>query len=975
MSPPLPVPSKAAIRALRGIALGTSCAALGVIVEDRRRRINTLRTAVANKERLKASKHYHQSSLEQLACKLDEAVALAPGIQWQQADASLRKSINEISADDAASKSTTTLNGESSDLFEKQETPIPSPLPQPTTSEHITLQNVSSISRRRIRVPILPKPASGGRQTTEEHAPVAPNGLKRDTEHDIADVERLLARRTQKALTEAVTLFMSRLPPFAAEHVPDKWLQLSASLCKECQSSDRWDDASRILAAVIALGRLEESLYFAHDPVAIVESHIRRRELDRPCSISTLKSAARLYLAKLNKEPQLHGADMENIGKDLIFEAFANKQYNLAHTIHRRALRSAEDPEALARWSIEAFFEKRDYKHVIKIFLLQYSHMRPSAQYFYETLDRVVESVNALNGLSATPVLAALARIECPKGMKLQKRWIIKILQAYHDRHIDLAKTIGLFEMIESVGILDKVRQPQDIHCKLIDIAIRAGNEHVAGTYADEVMRVYPTAKGPISVKLAIFKARTGDWEGVFQSFLEARAGGVSSRSLLGHVLPILREFAQSRTAAEIHQFAMRFATELDLGFHPHMVNLVAKKYGESRDMQGFMGWVEQCARAGFALEPSFCNTVLYNCWAIWKVSYPELKKLHSKFRALSPNCSDAVTQRILSQAAHRQRRVSTQQFRTRARGIRVDKMAYRGRSTNTRDVFETMNQEIMIGRPYSAIAIYKRSRRFGMPFCSHCHRLAVLAACRHKGTDAEPALALIHEAQREGHDVNHAVSVFLKFQIDQLRGSPDDVMIHMRNLIHRFESTQVIISPAVLTHMAMTCAKVGRHSNAIGLCNLARDRAGSRHFCFSKQCIKALATAYAGRLDYTSMESLIDDLSDSRFLTDKTLLLHLKSIRRLVGRLMFSDEQPLFLETLKRGIGLITEARLAARTQGKRISEATLRIVGEALADLQRDNGSKGSKEVARLGAVTHSSIHNVLPETELLERLVSVG
>src|SRR5262245_43240543 len=72
MSPPLPVPSKAAIRALRGLALGTSCA-IGVIVEDRSRRITTLRTAINNKEKIKAARQYH-GALEHVPLQLEEAV-------------------------------------------------------------------------------------------------------------------------------------------------------------------------------------------------------------------------------------------------------------------------------------------------------------------------------------------------------------------------------------------------------------------------------------------------------------------------------------------------------------------------------------------------------------------------------------------------------------------------------------------------------------------------------------------------------------------------------------------------------------------------------------------------------------------------------------------------------------------------------------------------------------------------------------
>ncbi|KXJ95756.1 hypothetical protein Micbo1qcDRAFT_157817, partial [Microdochium bolleyi] len=77
MTTPVPVPSKAAIRALRGLALGTSCA-IGAIVEDRRRRISTLQTAISNKERLQSARQYKSIPGEASSWLPfdDEAVAL-----------------------------------------------------------------------------------------------------------------------------------------------------------------------------------------------------------------------------------------------------------------------------------------------------------------------------------------------------------------------------------------------------------------------------------------------------------------------------------------------------------------------------------------------------------------------------------------------------------------------------------------------------------------------------------------------------------------------------------------------------------------------------------------------------------------------------------------------------------------------------------------------------------------------------------
>ncbi|KAA8575960.1 hypothetical protein EYC84_006125 [Monilinia fructicola] len=61
----LPVPSKGALRALRNIALGTSCTVAftaGMLTEDRRRRIRSAKLVHDNAKKLKSSKQYHESS-------------------------------------------------------------------------------------------------------------------------------------------------------------------------------------------------------------------------------------------------------------------------------------------------------------------------------------------------------------------------------------------------------------------------------------------------------------------------------------------------------------------------------------------------------------------------------------------------------------------------------------------------------------------------------------------------------------------------------------------------------------------------------------------------------------------------------------------------------------------------------------------------------------------------------------------------
>jgi hypothetical protein len=77
----LPVPSNAALRTLRNIALGTSCTVAfttGLLTEDRRRRIHAAREVHNNANKLKSSRKYHSGgsptteSSEDLVLRYDD---------------------------------------------------------------------------------------------------------------------------------------------------------------------------------------------------------------------------------------------------------------------------------------------------------------------------------------------------------------------------------------------------------------------------------------------------------------------------------------------------------------------------------------------------------------------------------------------------------------------------------------------------------------------------------------------------------------------------------------------------------------------------------------------------------------------------------------------------------------------------------------------------------------------------------------
>ncbi|EMR62822.1 hypothetical protein UCREL1_10240 [Eutypa lata UCREL1] len=868
MPPPLPVPSKAAIHALRGLALGTSCA-IGVIVEDRRRRISTLRTAISNKEKLKGSRHYH-GTLEYgtLPLDTDDAVLLnSNDLQWRE------RAGNLDDRDESISKILSTQD------------------------------------------------------------------------------EERLDRALAKFFTSPETSYM-------LEHVGDAWLEISARLSKECQMQRRWEDAGKVLGHVLRCGRIEESWYYAHDPIPIIESYLPPESSNIQCSLDAFSKALRLFLATFTEKPEINRPEVEHIGRRLLGEALALKQFSRIDSIYWRVLVQLDDGSHFTAWVIKALSEHYDYKNVVKYFLLNFSKMSPNNTLFNETVDRVVYAVETMQGLKAALVFRAYARMVNVGDGSLRTRWIMRLLQAHWQRHRKFSRSKELFDEARTLGLLNRVAHPQGIYRVMVEIAIRADELAVANSYYDELVQLYPEMASDIPLKgyFAVARAKAGDWDGVYEDFMEMQPNRRRQQEEYNEAfIMVLKVFVEDHPVAEVRDFVTRYTRDLHVGMHRYMVTLVANKYGQCHDMSGFLAWLEYCDQAGFSLDPVFCNAVLHNCRTRWKFGFDQLKHLVSKMRQLNSSATDDTTERILSQAARAAGGTKMGSRRIHRKAISISKPALVGRSTNNRDVYEAMNQDIGCGKHTAAISIYRRAMRFGMPFCSHCFRLAVTAALELPGRSGPgPAFGLIHNAYEQGQDVSSAVSVFIRVHMDRFRAGTSDVLQHIQNLIARFEALHIVIDPAVLTHAALVCIKLGQHGKAISLCHLAMKRSGNGggggggdgggmvgegggNPCFSRQSFRALLLAYTQTLDVDGLEYLLAALFEqSDFSFERKTLLALRSALKEV-RTYRRDPAAVAVEDLvRRAVAEVKALRVEKMEEGRVISQETLRIMGDALADFQ---------------------------------------
>ncbi len=1013
MSPPLPIPSKAAIHTLRGLALGTSCA-IGVIVEHRRRRISILKTAVANKEKLKASRHYH-GALEYgtLPVDADNAILFnSNDLQWHQQSEKHDDHDEYPRASPPRWKKSTktpeTSDSRNADKIQISETPdlenVSDTQEQPTEpliqQAQITSPQMPGGPPKKepphtepkiarvIRPPKYNTETWGPKLTSPSKyspKPINPVSLA-------SSIQEILSSHDEERLDRALAKFFTcPETSYMLQQCGDAWLDVTSRLSKECQAQSRWEDAHRVLSRVLEGSPIDESWYYAHDPIPIIESCLPPATSEFKCSAGAFSKALPLFMAAFTKKPESNVPDVERIGKRLIMEAVNLGRLASIHSIFWRVLGLMDDGCSFTSWVIKTLSDFHDYKNVVKYFLLNFSKMNPrSDALFNETLNCVVGAVEAMQGMKASQVFRAYARMSTAGDGSLRTRWIMRLLQAHWNRHQDYSQTKALFDEAKTLGLLHRVAHPQGVYRVMVELAIKADEQAMAEFYYDEVLQTCPWLHSDIPLKgyFAVAKAKAGDWDGVYNDFTKMQARRhLQQEEYNDAFIAILKIFAEDHPVAEVRDFVARYVDDLGVGMHRYMVTLVANKYGQCRDITGFLSWLDYCNKAGFSLDPVFCNAVLHNCRTQWKFHFEQLRQLVSTIRRLNPGATDDSTKRILSQSSRSSTpmvspnvSLSSKGKPVRIKTISMNKLAYVGRSMNKRDVYEAMNQEIGSGKHIVAVTIYKRAMRFGMPFCSHCFRLAVTASLELPGHGTGLAFHLIHNAHEQGHDVTFAVSTFIRTQMDQFRGSPVDVIQHMQNLISRFEALRVVIDPAALTHAALVCIKLGHHDKALSLCRVAMERSGAPdNPCFSRQCFRALLKVYTQTLDLNGLEELLTALLANHdgngsgvggsgngsgvggsghggcdFSFEKKTLLTLRMTIKAVQSYRQDPATIAMLDLLQRGIDEVRRIRVEKQQEGKVIAQETLRIMGDALADFesrkQAEEKTKSGKTAGRI-------------------------
>jgi tetratricopeptide (TPR) repeat protein len=993
MSAPVPVRSKVAVTAIRGLIVGTTCS-LALITEDRRRRISNAQHAIQNGDRIRSAKNYRAGGAE-LAIALEEDAVLFDPIQVKWTEAQLRglgrtrerHDVEEHLLRQPLAKDFETQQAESVEPRKTEDVEI--------KQEQETRQHTAFARARRKRPISMIQPKTivdpGIDMTVAKEllkdVSKAPEPSTTTTTSSLAFpeidgittlVEECARTRDLHQLDHAVMVVSQALTLKAGRGgLAETLLNTCALLVRTCQEMGKFNAAADILRAVVQCGQLKESDYYDFRPLELLDglilSELSGNGSDGRVDARRLGLAAEIYLARFRDEPIVRTEQGFTVGKRLLELSFTAKKmdnFGQIEQLYWRCLLHRQNDFEFTQWFITQLHGKGEFKAAVRYFLLAYSKMAPSQASIVETGDVVVASVTAAKSTKAGKVLQKLAKL-CSPSSQLKSVWVAELLQCDWERGQSFDKTVDLFSSIRDSS-LQNVVPLADVYRVMMEISLKAGRQQMLDSYVQVAIETFPEFAFDARVIgiLALAKAQLGDWRGVEQDFLSLQTQVTNKDDIGPAFLPVLEVYAQSHTIHETESFLRHYVDHVGVPICTQIAAFMAKQYAAVRDSESLTSWLGDCARAGVPVDAAFSNAVLAAC-RTYKMPFKELRSLFQKIKSSGGGFTDGSTERIMLEAAlvqsKRQREPAA--FRIKSAKVKTHKaQCLQGKCYSEQDVLLSMKERLAVPRPLQALKIYRRALDNGLDLPDEAHRLAVKATLAQGGGNTDAAYAILATAQSRGRDVSTWAMPILTEQLSHIHPDmyKEEIRVAIQKILDALVQNRIRITEAMLNQTAYACLQAKYARLAIKYATMAAETYGkplngprgkSPELCYNMYNFSVLVQAFAHIEDVEMLRYTIDQAKTRLYWTESLCRKALKLARQALN---YKHSTPIVEEAKE----IIAQALEETKAKRQDLAEERTELKSTLFDILQKaateaNSRSKGMDTETQSSAVSYVQEH----------------
>ncbi|KAJ0354797.1 hypothetical protein COL154_002178 [Colletotrichum chrysophilum] len=865
MSAPPPVPSKAALHALRGLLFGTSCS-LVLVAEERRQRIKIARSAVENGRKLKSLKRYSTNGRATIEA-LQEEVRTDPDFSgWS------RRSKSRSSAE----------------LYEASQGLGPDPR-RPTRPKEKKEQKESDGTAPVSRLsgePRHQRPAAAARKSQFQPVqPIAPtrrlahtlDEFLRDNPHlgNVDGPRYSPSDPNQYAPTAAVDLVRRAQASVADSREPPDWLiKLSTLLCIACQQEGHYTDAGEILRIVVNHGPISLGDYLAHRPMELMEALILEKFTGETARTDHIRQIRRLYLADIadiDQAPSRVRQQYIAMGKNVISRALELQRSTLITEVFGRVKYIARAQLSDTTWFICQLAKHNEYTLAIDTFVSSYQSLRPSFQ-TREMCDLAVDCVIKSHNYAALEVLDTMCRFSQRDGWLVESTWVESILWQQWERSRGYTGTLELINHVLDNDFYG-IEHTYAIRHTIVRIRLAAHDLALAKRDFESFCIEYPNAWKDMELRGAFAKqkASKGLWDAVradFNSLKALQPFPEEQRVKFNAIfVSILEIYSKSHTWGETETFLETYIQELGVTPDRYLVRFIADRHGKCHDIKAMVRWLRFCRGAGYQTDPLFWHAVFKSCKRDWTYSDEHMRELYLELSRSGVSKEEfAAVEKVYKQLSSVPLPVVTKRVRLNA---------HRFSPADERKTYERMLLEAQHENWGVVNSIYNRAVHNNMGFSSRCLRLAVQASISSNGIACPRAKTLLSKAQSDGHDISNAVIPVVFAKLDQIekyhqaegnKGGRGWPFHDIKGVLFGLQSDGIHIADSVFDRAARVCLTVRNYREAITICVTAANTNGHGDLCYSLSNFKNLLHAYTARHEYDKLRWVISQLAERQY-------------------------------------------------------------------------------------------------------------
>lgn len=705
-----PVPSKAALNALRGVLFTTSCS-VALLAEERRRRLKIARSAIDNARKLHTVKSNRgavalsESWQDRLADYGDEVLSLPSASRSKNPHRRRRR---------GSSANSPVLDGDAS-------------IHRHSFEHHEHTSRVASGDRER-------------RATQETH--ISNFGLEATkfilplTDIRPSDISLMPLKATP---TSALQLRSKEMD--SQKLGPGLEARVKVSLHRDYEPIPR-------------RSKTQDGSFPIHEPLQFDSAAQARLSL---ANISTPDKTPQSYLDQITKLEQML-QDLESrqsnhaLISELVDSAVDQLQASMASrpTAPRWSTHFKSNGLRVLRITIEHDSTKMTtmLATLLPIFKDPIQVLSPAAKWLWEKKEK--------KGLEQL--------LEFLSQNKQTRFWmhgmaIYRVLSGLDDAMESFKDIKQIYRLLQSAGLYTAIAVPSNVEYKIrrlmVSKALKAGDDAFAQEEMKHLYTLDPdTTKADIKLqsRLVVREAALGRWESV-RDGIEAleSANSTKPNDLRYTISKIIDVFVQTCSSEGLETLLRRFVRNYNINLRSRWVNLVLDRYASRHDLDSMFSWLQFCSEAGFQMDDPFIRRFYSACRKYWSFSDKAITSLHQNLQGLAPTLSDFLPSK------HDGKRSSD----VPPASLESHNWASEADAFDCMDWLSAQNEWERVCEAYSRLLLS------GLHPSTRCLRLAVLGHLKKQSGSVDEAASLIDEARGRGYDVTEALTPLLLTRLE----------------------------------------------------------------------------------------------------------------------------------------------------------------------------------------------------------------